>query len=33
MFKRKLTGFVATLSHQKQADLRRALLHALQLRR
>jgi mRNA-degrading endonuclease toxin of MazEF toxin-antitoxin module len=31
MFKRKLTGFVATLSQTKQADLTRALLHALQL--
>ena len=33
MFKRKLTGFVATLSQTKQADLTRALLHALQLNR
>jgi mRNA-degrading endonuclease toxin of MazEF toxin-antitoxin module len=31
MFKRKLTGFVATLSAQKQMELRRALMHALQL--
>jgi len=33
MFKRTLTGFVATLSDARQADLRRALLHALQLNR
>ncbi|MGH9254801.1 MAG: type II toxin-antitoxin system PemK/MazF family toxin [Vicinamibacterales bacterium] len=31
MFKAKLTGFVATLSAAKQAQLRRALAHALQL--
>lgn len=31
MFKRKLTGFVATLSTAKQAELRRALRQALQL--
>ena len=31
MFKSKLTGFVATLPLQKRGDLRRALLHALQL--
>ena len=33
MFKRKLTGFVATLSAAKQEDLTRALRHALQLSR
>ena len=33
MFKRKLTGFVATLSFMKQAELKRALRHALQLDR
>jgi len=33
MFKRTLTGFVATLSDARQADLRRALLHTLQLNR
>lgn len=33
MFKRKLTGFVATLSDAKQSELKRALLHALQLAR
>jgi mRNA interferase MazF len=33
MFKAKLTGFVATLSLDKQAELRRALGHALQLDR
>jgi len=33
MFKHKLTGFVGTLSDARQADLRRALLHALQLNR
>ena len=31
MFKRKLTGFVATLSEAKQVELKRALGHALQL--
>ena len=31
MFKRKLTGFVATLSAGKQIELQRALGHALQL--
>lgn len=31
MFKEKLTGFVATLSAFKQAELKRALVHALQL--
>ena len=31
MFKRKLTGFVATLSEARQEDLKRALRHALQL--
>jgi mRNA-degrading endonuclease toxin of MazEF toxin-antitoxin module len=31
MFKRKLTGFVATLSSAKQHDLNRALAYALQL--
>jgi hypothetical protein len=31
MFKRKLTGFVATLSASRQADLKRALARALQL--
>ena len=31
MFKSKLTGFVATLSEAKQAELKRALVHALQL--
>ena len=31
MFKRKLTGFVGTLSLMKQAELKRALRHALQL--
>jgi mRNA-degrading endonuclease toxin of MazEF toxin-antitoxin module len=31
MFKRKLTGFVATLSGAKQRELRRALAHALQV--
>jgi mRNA-degrading endonuclease toxin of MazEF toxin-antitoxin module len=33
MFKRKLTGFVATLSAHKQEELRRALRNALQLDR
>jgi mRNA-degrading endonuclease toxin of MazEF toxin-antitoxin module len=33
MFKRKLTGFVATLSDGKQRDLKQALLEALQLGR
>lgn len=33
MFKRKLTGFVATLSAPKQLELKQALAHALQLRR
>lgn len=33
MFKRKLTTFVATLSVAKQADLKRALVQALQLDR
>ena len=33
MFKRKLTGFVATLSAGKQIELQRALGHALQLDR
>jgi mRNA-degrading endonuclease toxin of MazEF toxin-antitoxin module len=31
MFKRKLTGFVATLSEHKQRELQRALAYALQL--
>lgn len=31
MFKRRLTGFVATLSDAKKAALQRALIHALQL--
>jgi mRNA-degrading endonuclease toxin of MazEF toxin-antitoxin module len=31
LFKRTLTGFVATLSAPKQAELRRALAYALQL--
>jgi mRNA interferase MazF len=31
MFKRKLTGFVATLSSSRQAELKRALARALQL--
>ena len=31
MFKRKLTGFVVTLSPAKQRDLNRALAYALQL--
>ena len=31
MFKSKLTGFVATLPPEKRNELRRALLHALQL--
>lgn len=31
MFKRKLTGFVATLSASRQAELKRALALALQL--
>ena len=31
MFKGKLTGFVATLSSPKQAELKQALGHALQL--
>ncbi len=33
MFKRKLTGFVATLSDAKQAELLNALREALQLNR
>jgi mRNA-degrading endonuclease toxin of MazEF toxin-antitoxin module len=33
MFKRKLTGFVATLPHGKQIELKQALLRALQLDR
>lgn len=33
MFKAKLTGFVATLSGDKQIELRQALGHALQLNR
>jgi len=33
MFKRKLTGFVATLSEQKQIELKQALAHALQIAR
>jgi mRNA-degrading endonuclease toxin of MazEF toxin-antitoxin module len=33
MFKEKLTGFVATLSAEKQRELRLALSHALQLDR
>ena len=33
MFKRKLTGFVATLSEQRQMELKQALAHALQLAR
>jgi mRNA-degrading endonuclease toxin of MazEF toxin-antitoxin module len=33
MFKRKLTGFVATLPHAKQIELRAALVYALQLDR
>jgi len=31
MFKRRLTGFVATLSEEKQRELARALRHALQV--
>jgi len=31
MFKRKLTGFVTTLSEQKQRELQRALAYALQM--
>ena len=31
MFKSKLTGFVATLSEEKQIELKKALAHALQL--
>jgi mRNA-degrading endonuclease toxin of MazEF toxin-antitoxin module len=31
MFKRKLTGFVATLNAPKRAELKRALAQALQL--
>jgi mRNA-degrading endonuclease toxin of MazEF toxin-antitoxin module len=31
IFKRKLTGFVATLPHAKQVELRDALIYALQL--
>jgi mRNA-degrading endonuclease toxin of MazEF toxin-antitoxin module len=31
MFKTRLTGFVAMLSEAKQIELRRALMHALQL--
>ena len=31
MFKRTLTGFVGTLPPEKRPELRRALLHALQL--
>ena len=33
MFKHRLTRFVGTLSDGKQAELKRALLHALQLTR
>jgi len=33
MFKTKLTGFVATLSPEKQIALKQALAHALQLNR
>jgi len=33
MFKKKLTGFVATLSAPKQLELKQALAHALQLHR
>ena len=33
LFKTKLTGFVATLSEEKQIELKQALLHALQLSR
>ena len=33
MFKSKLTGFVATLSEEKQIELKKALSHALQLNR
>ncbi len=33
MFKNKLTGFVGTLTSSKQAQLRRALAHALQFDR
>ena len=33
LFKSKLTGFVATLSEEKQIELKQALLHALQLTR
>ncbi len=33
MFKKKLTGFVATLSERKQTELKQALTHALQLDR
>jgi mRNA-degrading endonuclease toxin of MazEF toxin-antitoxin module len=32
MFKKKLTGFVGTLSADRQDELRRALAHALQLK-
>ena len=31
MFKSRLTGFIATLSENRQRELRRALRHALQL--
>lgn len=31
MFKSKLTGFVGTLSEAKQIELKRALVHALQV--
>jgi mRNA-degrading endonuclease toxin of MazEF toxin-antitoxin module len=31
MFKRKLTGFVATLSEEKQRELKQALQYALQV--
>ncbi|MGH9384200.1 MAG: type II toxin-antitoxin system PemK/MazF family toxin [Vicinamibacterales bacterium] len=33
MLKHKLTGFIGTLSSSKQAELKRALIHALQLDR
>jgi mRNA-degrading endonuclease toxin of MazEF toxin-antitoxin module len=33
MFKKKLTGFVGTLSAPKQLELKQALAHALQLHR
>lgn len=33
LFKSRLTGFVATLSQEKQIELKQALAHALQLSR